>query len=155
MHYVKLFGSLLDSTIWQESADTRLTWITMLAMADWDGEVHASIPGLAKRAGVTIPECEAALKVLASPDPYSRSKEKEGRRIEDLPQGGGWLLINHKKYKNIVSTEARRRYQAEHLKKSRAAKKARAMSEEEKTKAELQQAAEAPPLATDEIKEFE
>jgi hypothetical protein len=108
MQFTKLFNSILDSTIWQEPLETKVTWITMLAMADRNGEVHASIPGLAKRAGVTIPQCEAALACLASPDPYSRTKDNEGRRIEAID--GGWTLLNHGKYRALLSKEERREY---------------------------------------------
>lgn len=108
MQFTKLFSSILDSTIWQESAETKIVWITMLAMVDRNGEVHASIPGLASRAKVTLSECECALVSFKSPDPYSRTKDNEGKRIEDID--GGWLLLNHSKYRALLSAEERREY---------------------------------------------
>jgi hypothetical protein len=67
-------------------------------MADKDtGIVEASIPGLANRAGVTIEETEAALKSFLSPDPYSRTKDYEGRRIKEVD--GGWLLLTYNKHR--------------------------------------------------------
>jgi hypothetical protein len=107
--YTKLFQSILDSTIWQESKETRLVWITMLAMVDRDGIVRASVPGLADRAKVGIEECKAALIKFKQPDEYSRSKEYDGRRIVDAD--GGWLLLNHAKYRAQLSAEERRDYQ--------------------------------------------
>lgn len=95
--FTKLFGSILDSTIWRESKETRLVWVTMMAMADRDGVVNASVPGLADRAKVSIDECQAALGVLSSPDEWSRSKEHGGRRIADCD--GGWVLLNYQKYR--------------------------------------------------------
>jgi hypothetical protein len=71
----------------------------MLAMADADGCVRASIPGLTKRAGVTRNECEEALRILSSPDPDSKSKEEDGRRVREVD--GGWLIINHRKYRDL------------------------------------------------------
>mgnify|MGYP000266679232 CR=1 FL=1 len=112
MSYVKLFSDILDSTIWQESKETRLVWITMLAKAGADGIVLSSIPGLAKDAGVSVDECIESLKVLMSPDPFSRTKDKEGRRIEEVE--GGWLIINHAKYR------ARQDSRAEYYRKYRA-----------------------------------
>jgi len=100
--YTKLFGSIIASTIWLESDHTRLVWITMLALADKNGEVHASIPGLAKFAGVPLEACRAALVALMSPDPDSRTKTAEGRRIVEID--GGWELINHAKYRALAST---------------------------------------------------
>ena len=122
MQFTKLFNSILDSTIWQEPPATKLVWITLLAMADRSGDVHASIPGLAKRAGVTLPECEAALACLTSPDRYSRTQEHDGRRIEIID--GGFALLNHGKYRALLSAEERREYNRTKQAEYRAAKKA-------------------------------
>lgn len=101
--YVKLFGSILDSSIWSEKQPTRLVWITMLAMADEAGIVHAAVPGLSRRAGVSLAECRTALEVLQSPDAESRSPEHDGRRIEAVD--GGWLLLNYEKYREVRTNE--------------------------------------------------
>lgn len=108
--YTKLFSSIIASTIWREDKETKIVWITMLAMADKHGVVEASLPGLADMARVTIEECEAAIKCLSEIDPYSRSKEFEGRRIE--PTDGGWVILNHSKYREKLSREERREYNA-------------------------------------------
>lgn len=97
MAFVKLYNDILMSTIWRESKETRILWITLLAAANYSGKVMASIPGLADAAHLTIEECEEALKCLESPDKYSRSQEYEGRRIERID--GGWLILNYKKYR--------------------------------------------------------
>ena len=97
-----MFSSLITSTIWREDKDTKIVWVTMLAMANIAGQVEGTIPGLAAIANLTIPECETALKKLMSPDPYSRTKDKEGRRIEEID--GGWVLINHAKYREKINT---------------------------------------------------
>lgn len=101
--YVKLFGTILDSSIWAQPGDTRLVWITMLAMADKDGYVRASPSGLAHRARVSLKACRAALKVLSSPDRESSSPEYGGRRIEAVE--GGWQLLNYTKYREIRTEE--------------------------------------------------
>jgi hypothetical protein len=103
MAYTKLFSSIVTSTIWVETDRTRIVWITMLALADRNGEVQASIPGLARIAGVPVPDCEDALQKFMSPDPYSRTPDDEGRRIEKID--GGWALINHSKYREMASRE--------------------------------------------------
>lgn len=104
--FIKLFGSILDSTVWKESKETRLVWITMLAMADRDGVINASVPGLAYRAGVTIDECLAAIEVFKSNDPWSRTKDHDGKRIVDVD--GGWQLLNYFKYREMMSYENQR-----------------------------------------------
>jgi len=98
--FIKLQGSILESTVWVgQSKDVRLLWITMLALSAQyaDGRVLASLPGLAQRAGLTLAETSTALQVLLSPDPYSVSKEFDGRRIE--PVEGGWRILNAEKYR--------------------------------------------------------
>lgn len=109
--YTKLFSSIVTSTIWREDDKTRIVWITLLAIKNRHGEVAGSIPGLAALANVSIPDCEAALNKLASPDTYSRTKENEGRRIEIIE--GGWRILNHARYRNAMSEDERRAYQAQ------------------------------------------
>ncbi len=117
--YSKLFGSIITSTIWREDKETKILWITMLALKDKNGDVEGSVPGLADMARLTIEETEEALEKLRSPDPHSRTKENEGRRIEDVD--GGWHVLNHKKYRDKMNSDERREYlrikQAEHREK--------------------------------------
>ncbi len=102
-NFVKVYGTILDSSIWLEPAPTRLLWITMLAMADENGIVRASVGGLAHRARISRDDCEAGLATLMAPDPDSRSEEFEGRRV-DL-YDGGWMVLNHRRYRDM-RTEA-------------------------------------------------
>jgi|SRR5579859_755327 len=104
--YTKLFEQILESTIWCEVDSTRVVWITMLAMASRDGEVLASIPGLAKRANVTLEQCQVALERFQQPDKFSRTPDHEGRRIAAID--GGWKLLNHAKYRDLLDSEAER-----------------------------------------------
>jgi len=103
LYFTKLFSTLTDSTIWCEDNPTRIVWIAMLAMADRKGIIHASIPGLANRARVSIEECESALDRFMLPDPYSRTEDHEGRRIERIE--GGWRLLNYEKYRELGNDE--------------------------------------------------
>lgn len=106
--YTKLFNSILASTIWREDDKTRIVWITLLAMADKHGVCEGSIPGLADLARVSLQDCENALERLQRPDTYSRSKVSDGRRI--APTDGGWVLLNHGKYRQLMSVDERREY---------------------------------------------
>ena len=109
--FTKLFSSITESTVWCESSNIRIVWITMLAMADRKGRVWASIPGLANRARVPLEDTEIALELFLSPDKYSRTPDYEGRRIEKID--GGWRLLNHEKYLAMRDDEMRREYQRE------------------------------------------
>lgn len=106
--YTKLFGSIVASTIWREDNATRIVWITMLAISNRHGIVEASVPGLADLARLGVDETRAALAKLLSPDPDSRTKAHEGRRI--LEVDGGWLIINRAKYKQKMADDDRREY---------------------------------------------
>lgn len=104
--FVKLSSSIVLSTVWREPHPTRIVWVTMLALANPRGYVGASIPGLADVARVTLAECEEALTCFLAPDPYSRSSEHDGRRIEVVD--GGWRLLNYDAYRAGRDPEARR-----------------------------------------------
>lgn len=106
--YTKLFSSLITSTIWREPDHVRIVWITMLALADKNGEVQGSIPGLSDMARVSLKDCQDALLALESPDEWSRTKDHEGKRIETID--GGWMVLNHPKYRRIMSADERREY---------------------------------------------
>lgn len=122
MGYTKLFNELIASTIWAEPDPTRILWITLLALRNRNHVIEASMPGLAHYARITQEECQAGLKTLLSPDPHSRSKEAEGRRIMEVE--GGYFIINGEKYREKMSLEERREYQATWKRKDRAKKKA-------------------------------
>lgn len=102
--FVKLFSTITESTVWCEPDRTRLVWICMLAMADAQGKVWGSIPGLANRARVPVDDCREAIACFLRPDRYSRSKEHEGRRIEEID--GGWQLLNYIRYRELRNSES-------------------------------------------------
>lgn len=100
--YNKIFTKILDSSIWLEADPTRIVWITMIAAMDEDGMCHfASVENLARRAVVDVDKAKEAVRVLESPDSNSCDPDHEGRRIERVP--GGWLVLNSKKYKELVT----------------------------------------------------
>jgi len=116
--YTKLFQNIIASSVWQEPMETKLVWITMLAMADQHGKVSASVPGLAHIAGVPLKATETAIETFLAPDPYSRTTDNEGRRIE--PTDGGWVILNHSKYRNMRHGDDRREYQRQWVAQKRA-----------------------------------
>jgi len=115
--YTKLFSSIVHSTIWREDADTKVLWVTMLALADQFGEVMASVPGLADVARINIDKCEEALNKFMSPDTYSRNPENEGRRIRKIP--GGWEILNYSLYREMQSDAHKREMAAERQRRKR------------------------------------
>lgn len=108
--FVKLDSNILDSSIWAESAETRIVWLTMLAMADSEGMVRATAPGIARSARVSIEAVRLALATFEAPDEDSRTLAHDGRRIERVD--GGYILLNYLKYrdKDYTAAERMRRY---------------------------------------------
>lgn len=105
--FALLWSKILDSSVWVKgSKETRLVWITLLAMKDSKGEIYASVVGLANRARVTDEECKKSLSVLLSPDQDDTSGVEDGRRLRVIP--GGWQIVNHDLYR--FSTEAKREF---------------------------------------------
>lgn len=88
--------------------------------ANQDGYAHFSAIGnLSIRARVSVEEAEEAIKNLLSPDCDSENKENEGRRIEKVP--GGYLVLNHKHYRQLRNSKERRTYHRNywHIRKKR------------------------------------
>lgn len=119
--YAKLWNSILDSSLWTTGdIETKVVWITLLAMADQDGFVHAATPGIAHRAGVSLEACERAMETFQRPDPLSRSQRFEGRRVARADRD--WVILNYPEFRAKVDKEAekerKRKWWAEHRGKS-------------------------------------
>ena len=78
----------------------------MLAMANADGFVAASAPGISRRAFITIEATEKAIATFEAPDPHSRTLAEEGRRIRRVD--GGYQILNYEKYRHKDHTAAER-----------------------------------------------
>ncbi len=120
--FTKLFADIVTSTVWQEPNDCRVLWITILALKDEVNICRATVPALAKICNITIEECEGYLTKFQEPDPYSRSQEFEGRRIQSVD--GGWYVLNGEKYRQLLRHAERREYVREKVAAHRAKKKA-------------------------------
>lgn len=93
----------------------------MLARKDREGFVRGTIGTLARDAGMTREECSEAMVVLESPDPESQCREWEGRRVRAV--AGGWEVLNHYRYRDMVAKQAMRASQAEYQRGYRERKK--------------------------------
>ena len=109
-YWTPLYYKIINSTIWSESKDVKILWITMLAMKNKDGFVESSLVGLARAAGLTFEETKEAMRVLESPDEKSTTnQEHEGRRVKQVE--GGWMVLNHFKYREEMSKMRQREQQ--------------------------------------------
>ena len=115
--YTKLFSSIVTSTVWDQDPDVCKVWITLMALSDQYGEVQSSVPGLANAARLPREAVEKALAIFLAPDPDSRTTDHQGRRIEKCD--GGWVLLNHAKYRERQSQYERRAKAAEKKRRQR------------------------------------
>jgi len=95
--YVKVFDSLLTSSLWCHEHYVLRIWIAMLARCNQQGVVEGSVPGFASLCRVTAEEMRTALELLTGPDPDSRTPDHEGRRLEIVQ--GGWRILNYGSYR--------------------------------------------------------
>ena len=98
MGFTKLDEGILQSSIIGESGDVFKIWIALLASCKEDGTAKVSPIFLSSVCGLEMEVVIKALDRLMEPDPFSRSKEDEGRRIREVD--GGYFLINYKKYRD-------------------------------------------------------
>lgn len=135
MRFVKLDCGILTSTLWVDPIERDL-FITALLMArpcefptpqpqidvmeiretgfvappGWYGMVDAAGVGIIRQALVPEEEGRQALVRLGSPDPESRSRAHEGRRLIRI--NGGYVVLNYMEYllKDYGAAERMRRY---------------------------------------------
>lgn len=110
-NFVKVYDSILDSSIWLEPDHVLRLFLTMLLQADPRGMVEASPAGLARRANLDRERFDDALAKLEGPDPDSKTPDNEGRRVKRVP--GGWFIYNYRMYRERgTSTERVKRFRA-------------------------------------------
>lgn len=96
--FTKLHAKIVTSTIWDAPDHVRLMFITLLAIADQDGNIEGSPGSFAAIARVSKEQARDAFEVLMSPDPDS-TDGTDGVRIEQLTSGV-YHIKNHKHYRS-------------------------------------------------------
>lgn len=102
--YTPVFRDFLTSSMWATDPATRCVWIWFLLMADPEGFVVGTVPGVAQQAGVTLDQAKAAVALIESPDPYSSTPDFEGRRATKVERG--WHVVNFVAYRERAKLEA-------------------------------------------------
>jgi hypothetical protein len=116
--YLQLDREVLNSTVWVGTdSDTKALWFFLLLAADMrTGIVHHTLPAISRDTGIPREKIDSILIRFSSPDPDSRTKDNEGRRIKfiDLANpNGGILVLNYGKYRDkhlSQSADRMRRY---------------------------------------------
>lgn len=105
------------TTLWEGSmvglADAQLVFIFLFCHCDLEGFVEAHPSILSAKTGIPLDRVRAALDLLQAPDPNSRSKAEEGRRIIPLNADriAGWKVVNYEYYRSLRKADDRREYQ--------------------------------------------
>lgn len=101
MSYVPVDRNITTSSIWIQGTPAQLkVWFFLMLHADpRTGTVPHSDPAIAHGCVLPLEETTAILEWLSQPDPYSRTKENDGRRI-DRTEEGRVRLLNYERYRD-------------------------------------------------------
>ena len=119
--FAKVFAQIFDSSI-ADNWQVRHVFEDLLKLADINGVVDMTHEAIARRTNVPLDVVTKAIQDLEQPDPKSRSKAEEGRRIVHLDKhrNWGWVIVNYQQYRQIASEEQRRAKGTERVRRLRA-----------------------------------
>lgn len=105
----KIFATTFTGSMFGAGPDVFAVWAYTLANTGPDSHVELNPKLLAVAIGSPEDRIKAAIEYLCNPDPNSRTKESDGRRL--LRQGEFlYQVVNHAKYRSIRDEEDRRTY---------------------------------------------
>ena len=115
--YGKLFEQMYKGSMIAAGWEALIVMQQLVILADRHGEVEMTPQAISNTTTIPLDIVEKGLQVLMEPDPMSRSKAEEGRRIVllDPDRPWGWRLVNYQYYVELASKEDKRRKDAERL----------------------------------------
>ena len=118
--YGKIFESIYDGSLYGQW-EAIVTMQQLIVLADADGVIDRTPSAIAGKTSIPQEILEKGLKILSEPDPYSRSPDSNGVRIQliDNQRPWGWFLVNHKKYQMLRTAEDRRAYMRGYMRERR------------------------------------
>lgn len=101
--YGKIFESIYKGTLYGQW-EALITFQQMIVLCDSDGVIDMTPPAISAITSIPLNIIEKGIEVLENPDPYSRTPDHEGRRIERLDdhRPWGWRIVNHEKYRDMT-----------------------------------------------------
>jgi hypothetical protein len=118
MAYTPLDSDLLTSTLLKEGPVVVSAFVLILASRDRFGETSLQPATVASLLRIADDEADEAFRVLSSPDPLSRNRDSEGRRIIPI-EDGRWRIVSSEKYQYRASKAAATERQRRHREKAR------------------------------------
>lgn len=105
--YGKCFASMYEGSMMGKGPEVFAVWPYVLANASDEGFVELNPFLVGVKIGMKTEEVKGVIEEFLSPDPQSRSKELEGRKLEKL---GEFLyrIVNHGYYRAIRNAEDRK-----------------------------------------------
>lgn len=100
MGYTPLYDHTLTGTLYGRWPHTGI-WACLLSRASREGVIDEVPASLAAAIGVDVGTLLRCIHDFMQPDPGSRTKDHDGRRLEliDPNREWGWKVLNHGKYK--------------------------------------------------------
>ncbi len=113
--YGKHFSSMYEGSMIGAGLNVFAVWGYIISHADFNDscvEIHPK--NLALILGCSREEIDKAMEYLLAPDPDSKSKEEDGRRL--LKKGEYlYFVVNFKRYRSYKTTSDRRAYNREYM----------------------------------------
>lgn len=110
--YGKFFESAFTGSMFGAGVHVFAVWGYIIAHCKQDSRVEINPDLVAVVLGTDRKQVDDALDYLSSPDPKSRNKEHDGRRIVKESEYT-WLVVNHSLYRNIRTSDELRQYNRE------------------------------------------
>jgi hypothetical protein len=108
--FAKIFTQIFDSAL-REKPDVRFTFMDLLFLADTSGRVDMTHEAIAARTNRPVEVIRETIAELEAPDPRSRTRDDDGRRIRRLDdcRAWGWSIVNYNQFSKIAFADRRRR----------------------------------------------
>lgn len=106
--YTPVFDTALTGTLCGRWPDTG-AWFCLLAIADKNGVIDVTPQYISSITGMPVEDLVACIERFSQPDPYSRTKDHDGRRLVpvDPDRDWGWRIVNHAKYREKARLQAK------------------------------------------------
>lgn len=100
MGYTPLYDHMLSGTLYGRWPHTGI-WACLLSRASREGLLDEVPASLAAAIGVSVEVLLGCIDDFMQPDPGSRTKDHDGRRLEliDPNRDWGWRIVNHGRYR--------------------------------------------------------
>lgn len=121
--YGKIFDSIYEGTLYGQW-EALVTFQQMIVLCDADGMIDMTPQAIAARTSIPLKIIRKGLAILEAPDPYSRTPDQDGKRLEliDAHKPWGWHIVNHEKYMRMQDADTVREQTRERVRRHREAR---------------------------------